>query len=55
MAYDPKCNELAEYFLPATAPKADKEGLSQAIQDSVETWLNDNSYGPEEVETDTQA
>lgn len=35
MAYDEKCYELAEYFLPHGSP-ADLMGLAQAIQDCVE-------------------
>jgi hypothetical protein len=55
MAYDPKCNELAEYFLLKSSSQADKEGLSQHIQDAVEDWLRENGYGPDndsEAETE---
>lgn len=38
MSYDPKCLELAEYFMGA-APAHLTEQLAQEIQDSVEGWL----------------
>lgn len=36
--FDPKCHELAEYFLADDAPAGDKISLAQAIQDAVEAW-----------------
>ena len=41
MAFDPKCYELAEYFLP-TDPVLDRlrTELAQSIQDAVETFLH---------------
>jgi len=39
--YDPKCEELAEYFLrdEDDMPKNAKKELAQQIQDTVEDWL----------------
>lgn len=37
--FDPKCYDLAEYFLPTTASPALKDDLAQYIQDAVEDWL----------------
>ena len=39
MSHDPKCHELAEYFLPRNASKLAKSELADAIQDTVETFL----------------
>lgn len=39
MPYDPKCEELAEHFLPADQPIAKREELAQWIQDQIELWL----------------
>jgi hypothetical protein len=50
MAWDPKCNELAAYFLPPEASEAERASLSQHIQDKVEEWLIDNGYGPDAEE-----
>lgn len=40
MAYDPKCYELAEYFMPSD-PKLERlrSEMAQAIQDAVEDFL----------------
>ena len=38
MSYDPKCYDLAEHFLPNSAPERLKHGLAQAIQDAVEDY-----------------
>jgi hypothetical protein len=38
MSYDPKCEELAEYFL-GNASERLKTELAQWIQDGVEFWL----------------
>ena len=38
MAYDEKCYELAEYFLPK-GNETQRMGLAQQIQDCVEDWL----------------
>ncbi len=35
--YDPKCEELARYFMPGSQSVA---GLAQAIQDAVEDYLS---------------
>lgn len=40
MSYDPKCLELAEYFLGAATPHLAAE-LAQLVQDTVEVWLRD--------------
>lgn len=37
--YDPKCQDLADYFLPSGATERLKNGLAQHIQDAVEDWL----------------
>lgn len=39
MAYDPKCFELAEHFLPSTARDELKNALAQEIQTQIEGWL----------------
>ncbi len=36
--FDPKCLELAEYFLPAGISERAKAGMAQAIQDAVEDY-----------------
>jgi hypothetical protein len=40
--FDPKCYELAEYFLEDYDDIADdvKDELAQEIQDAIENWLN---------------
>jgi len=40
MAYDQKCLDLAEYFLPQDAPET--IGLAQHIQNSIELWLSNS-------------
>jgi len=40
MAYDEKCEELANYFLTDYEPVHEgTERLAQAIQDAIEEWL----------------
>lgn len=39
MAFDPKCYELAECFLPDAAIPRLKDELAQQIQDAIETFL----------------
>jgi hypothetical protein len=40
MAYDPKCLELAQYFLPSEIPQSRMAvRLAQCIQDAVEVWM----------------
>lgn len=39
MAYDPKCYDLAEYFLGRSSERL-LGALSQHIQDAIEDWLN---------------
>ncbi len=39
MPHDPKCYELAVYFLPSTASERLKIGMAEAIQDAVEEYL----------------
>jgi hypothetical protein len=46
MAYDTKCGELAEHFLPSDAPET-KE-LAQVIQDAIEDFLGVAEYEPDE-------
>jgi hypothetical protein len=41
--FDPECYQLAEYFLPVDAPIDTKFNLAEAIQETVENWLQDNS------------
>lgn len=41
MAFDPKCYELAEHFLPSALPgHMLLDRFAQHIQDAVEDWLN---------------
>lgn len=45
MSFDPKCYDLAEYFLadhyaPKEPPEATKRELAQAIQDGIEMRLD---------------
>lgn len=37
-SFDPKCYELAEYFLGVEAPKPLLKALAQVIQDAVEDY-----------------
>ena len=53
MALEPKYNELAAFLLPEDAPIGDKEKLALYIQEAAEEWLEDNGYGPDEVEPDS--
>lgn len=43
MSHDPKCRELAKYFLAGEARIADDEkaieALAEAIQQAIENWL----------------
>jgi hypothetical protein len=39
--YDPKCGEIAEYFLPESAP-AHQADLTQVVQEAVEDWFGRN-------------
>ncbi len=39
--FDPKCAELARYFLPNEATEDEVRDLAQAIQDAVEDQLED--------------
>ena len=39
MSHDPKCYELAEYFLPAGVSEKLKSDLAETIQEAVEDWL----------------
>jgi hypothetical protein len=43
MAFDPKCYELAEYFLHdnGAATEQHKSDLAQTIQDAIEDWSID--------------
>ncbi len=42
MAYDPKCQELAEHFLPGRTTREAREQLAQHIQDEIEFWFDVN-------------
>lgn len=39
MAFDPKCYEVAEHFLPSAASERLKDDLAQWVQDAVEDWM----------------
>lgn len=39
LMHDPKCRELAEYFLPSDVSERLKAELAQAVQDAVENWI----------------
>jgi hypothetical protein len=41
MSYDPKCEELARYFLPSDIAERLIESLAQRIQDFIEDELAD--------------
>lgn len=41
MSYDDKCQELAEYFLPAGADFATIQALAQQVQDCIEEFLRE--------------
>lgn len=41
MAYDEKCEELAEYFLPSSTSRQTIKYLAQRIQDYIEDELAD--------------
>jgi hypothetical protein len=43
MSHDPKCYELAEYFLPSTATLAEIMELGDAIQETIEDHLRARS------------
>jgi hypothetical protein len=43
MSYDPKCQELAEHFLPSGTSRLTVEHLAQVIQDAVEDEINSMS------------
>lgn len=47
MTYDPKCHELAEYFLNPDATDRMKDELAEWIQWHVELWLYDDRAGAE--------
>jgi hypothetical protein len=44
VSYDPKCAELARYFLTSdsgAAPESDVQRLAGAIQRTIEDWIAD--------------
>lgn len=42
--YDPKCGELARYFLDKDMETDDRASdLAQSIQDAIERWFEDNA------------
>jgi hypothetical protein len=50
MSYDPKCRDLAEYFL-ADEEHSQEEvtWLAQEIQDSIERWFEPRESRPKDV------
>jgi hypothetical protein len=40
MNFDPKCYDLALYFLPTDASERQIAALAQHIQESVEDWIS---------------
>lgn len=54
MAFDPKCYELAEYFLRdnGAATGDHKDDLAQAIQDAIEDWSPPREEYPDNGPTD---
>ena len=47
MTYDPKCGELADYFLRQAPDEKLSVLLAQHIQDTVETWLQSDNASVE--------
>ena len=48
MAYDPKCHELAEYFLCVNAELNDDahiDELAETIQQAIEDWIKGSTEG----------
>jgi hypothetical protein len=43
MAFDPKCYEVAEHFLPSGSSATLKERMAQHLQDEAEFWLESES------------
>ncbi len=41
MSYDPKCEELAEHFVPAGTSRITIQHLAQRIQDFIEDEIHD--------------
>lgn len=54
MAFDPKCYELAEYFLRDNNAATDehKNDLAQVIQDAIEDWPAPREETPDHGPTD---
>lgn len=43
-AFDQKCWELADFFLPETAPSDDRRELAAMIQQTIEDYLSHQTY-----------
>lgn len=50
-AFDPKCLELAEYFLADSATLAQRNALAQHIQEAVEDWFPDEEEREDEPDS----
>jgi hypothetical protein len=48
VAYDAQCEELACRFLDESASSDDVAGLSQAIQDTIEDWIESHQRAERE-------
>lgn len=49
--FDPKCYEIAEYFLPDDASEARKNGFAQGIQDYIELMLFEPVAGCKNIDS----
>lgn len=55
MAYDPKCEELARYFLSEDGSEKEIVELARVIQDAVENWWSNRPEAePEPPEPDRE-
>lgn len=54
MSYDPKCHEVAEYFLADDTPQPIVAKLAQRIQDAIEDELTDPDFEPYKEESAEQ-
>jgi hypothetical protein len=47
LSFDPACRELADHFLSTSGwTEAERNDLSQDIQEAVENWLEDHEADP---------